>query len=208
MNKKPLIKLMATSLIASAFFVGCGSSSNGNSNGASSNNENQMANIPYLRENHANYVAHGSQATPAPTKDASKKSIDWIISATSTEGATKLAEHINIMTGKLKAADTPRAFDKVFIMESYMKLNSFYTTAVERDGTTVVISKNATTDCAYKVISAHSDIVGGDFFAQGIINIDHSAEGEQILASSACDSVRADLTKYIAEKHRTGMGMN
>jgi len=186
-----------SSLIATVLLVGCGGSSD---NQNDTKLEALSSNIPYLRTNHANYSEHGSTATPAPTKDANKRSIDWIITASSEEGAKKLSEHIRYMINQLKTDQNPRAFDKLFLMEAYMKFNAFYTTSVERDATTVIISKNASTDCAYKVISAHSNVVSGDFFAKGDINNDHSAEAESILASSDCNDVREDLTLYISQR--------
>lgn len=212
-------------LTSSALFVACGGGSTSNSNGMENNdmesgsysngmgNSNDMgngSNIPYLRQNHANYTEHGSTQIPAPVKDANAKSISWTISASSEEGATKLAGHIGFMSAKLEANQNPRAFDKVFLMEAYMKFNKYYTTNVEQSATNVVVTKVANTACAYAVISAHSDVVQGDFFAQGILNIDHSATGEAILASSACDSVRAELSTYISQRQRTmgNMGMN
>jgi len=201
MKRKTQLKSVAISLIASALLVGCGGSSDSGSDNED-NTEGEGSNIPYLKENHANYSEHGSTETPAPTKDASAKSINWTIAATTEEGAEQLAGHITFMDARLKEDKNPRSFDKLFLMEAYMKFNSFYTTSVERSGTNVVVSKNATTVCAYEVISSHSDAVSGDFFARGDTSNDYSAIAEGILANSACDSVRSDLTAYIAERQK------
>jgi hypothetical protein len=139
-------------------------------------------------------------ATPAPTKDANAKSIDWIVTASSEEGAEKLSEHIRYMIAELKAGNNPRAFDTLFLMEAYMKFNGFYTTEVEKDGLNVIISKNASTDCAYKVISAHSDAVSGDFFGKGDINNNYSSIADAILASTACDTERTAIEAYLKTK--------
>ena len=207
MRQKTLIKTLGFSLLAVALLVGCGGSSTdttrGNGNGAgegSGNDEGEGSNILYLRENHANYKEHGSAQTPAPVKDANAKSINWTIAASTEEGAMKLQEHLAFMEAKLLNDENPRGWDKLFLMEAYMKFNRYYTTLVERSGTNVVVSKNATTACAYEVISAHSDAVSGDFFANGDIRQDYSSTAESILASSACDDVRGSVETYISQR--------
>jgi len=212
MRQQTFIKTLGFSLLAATLLVGCGGSSTdttrGNGNGAGQggagqgdgSEEGAGSNIPYLRENHANYKEHGSAQTPAPVKDANAKSINWTIAATTEEGAIKLQEHLAFMEEKLLNDENPRGWDKLFLMEAYMKFNRYYTTAVERSGTNVVVSKNANTACAYEVISAHSDAVSGDFFAQGDIMNDYSATAESILASSACNDVRTSLETYIAQR--------
>ena len=200
MKANKFIKTTTVSIILSALLIGCGSSSDSNEfNG----DDSLESNIPYLKQNHANYSEHGSDRTPAPTKDANKKSIDWLISATSKEGSKKLAEHIQYMVGQLQVGQNPRAFDKLFLMEAYMKVNHYYTTSVERDGTTVIISKNATTSCAYDVISAHSDAVSGDFFGKGDTDNDYSSIAEGILASASCSSEKVSIESYINDKQES-----
>lgn len=195
------------SLIASALLVGCGGGTSSDTALSTSQRADSHhsggSNIPYLRDNHANYSQHGSNLTPAPVKDADKKSIDWTISADTEEGAIKLTEHINFMLGKLQAGENPRGWDKLFLMEAYMKVNHYYTTTVERSGTDVVISKVATTPCAYNVISAHSDAVSGDFFGKGVIDTDYSTTAEEILAGPACSNEKSSIEKYINENQKT-----
>ena len=206
---------ITSTLVAAVLLQGCGNSAeNRNStstadqerrgNGSTNNGSKERleSNIPYLRTNHANYAQHGSNMTPSPTKDTNKMSIDWTIAATTQEGAEKLQEHLQFMENKLLADQTPRAFDKLFLMEAYMKYNRYYTTSVERSSTNVVVSKQANTRCAYEVISAHSDAVSGDFFAQGDIDNDYSTIAENILDSSACDSVRSALENYIIQRQK------
>ncbi|MCF6244020.1 MAG: hypothetical protein L3J43_03170 [Sulfurovum sp.] len=216
MQKETLIQLTSTALLSSLLLVGCGNSNtadrqegNGSRMGQNSGNnaEGEGSNIPYLRDNHANYSQHGTaNVTPAPTKDAAKMSIDWTISGKTEENAEKLASHIAFMEARLKEDKNPRAFDKLFLMEAYMKYNGFYTTNIERSGTNVVVSKKANTACAYEVISAHSDVVSGDFFAQGEIMNDHSSDAEKILASSACNDVRTSVENYISQRQETRGG--
>lgn len=210
MKKYTYVQTLGASLLASVLLVGCGgsSSNSGSENqgnyeqgqGQTGNGDSSQSNIPYLRENHANYSEHGSTQTPAPTKDANAKSINWTIAASSEEGAEKLAAHIKYMDGQLQAGENPRAFDKLFLMEAYMKFNKYYMTSVEKSGTNVVVSKNANTTCAYEVISAHSDAVSGDFFGKGDLNNDYSSIAEGILASSACDDVRTSVESYISSR--------
>ena len=219
MKKEISIGMLSLSLFTAALLLGCGGSSTdtkstnntgaqtGNNSGTEMNNdgsesEGKGSNIPYLKANHANYKEHGSNITPAPVKDANAKSINWTITATTQEGAIKLQEHLAFMEAKLLADKNPRGWDKLFLMETYMKFNGYYTTSVERSGTNVVVSKNANTACAYKVISAHSDAVSGDFFASGNVMRDYSAIAENILASSECDDIRTSAEAYITQRQK------
>ena len=214
MKKERWIVTLGMSLITATLLVGCGGSSSTDTSGGNEDGEGTVvgndidtegvgSNIPYLRANHANYSEHGSMQTPYPVKDPSAKSINWTIVATTEDGAIKLQEHLAFMEEKLLTNQNPRAWDKLFLMEAYMKYNRYYTTAVERSATNVIVSKNANTTCAYEVISAHSDAVSGDFFAQGEIMVDYSAIAESILASSACNDVRTSLDSYIASRQRS-----
>ncbi len=193
-------KLLSTTLIAGVILAGCG----GGSSNSKQNTDNKEAdsNIPYLQQNHANYKLDGSNITPAPVKDANKRSIDWTIEASNEEGAKKLAEHIRYMENQLLADQNPRAFDRLFLMEAYMKFNKFYTTSVEQSGKSVVVSKIANNRCAYRVISTHSDAVSNDFFAQGNISTDYSSTADSILNSSDCNSQKTDIESYIAQRRR------
>ena len=211
MKNETVAKRLAITLLGLTFLVGCGNTSSdtvgsqGNESsqaGNSSGNVDEPAgsNIPYLRTNHANYKEHGSNQTPAPVKDPNARSINWTIAASTEDGAKKLAEHILFMERQLQADQNPRGWDKLFLMEAYMKYNQYYTTNIERSGTNVVVSKNANTTCAYEVISAHSDAVSGDFFARGDLMVNYSSIAESILASSACDDVRTSLESYISSR--------
>jgi len=211
MNTKRWIIGTGMSLVAVAFLSACGSSSskttrtsdnNTSETAESGTSEGKSSNIPYLKQNHANYSEHGSTQTPAPVKDANTKTINWTISASTEEDAIKLQEHLKFMEDRLLNDQNPRAWDKLFLMEAYMKYNKYYTTSVERSGTNVVVGKNATTACAYEVISAHSDAVQGDFFARGDIMVDYSLKAETILASSACNDVRTSLENYITSRQK------
>jgi len=193
--KKEILKSVAV-LSTVILLVGCGSSSKS----TKKENGGKGSNIPYLKANHANYKEYGSNLTPAPVKDVNTKSINWTIAATTQEGAIKLQEHLAFMEAKLLADKNPRGWDKLFLMETYMKFNGYCTTSVERSGTNVVVSKNANTTCAYKVISAHSDAVSGDFFASGNVMRDYSSIAENILESSDCDDMRTSVEAYIAQR--------
>ena len=216
MKRETWVVTLGSSLIVATLLLGCGNSTSsnttsqdgdnmagsGDTSGTSEPVNSSASNIPYLRANHANYKEHGSNQTPAPVKDANAKSINWTIAATTEDGAEKLAGHIIYMIRQLEADQNPRGWDKLFLMEAYMKYNKYYTTNVEKSGTNVVVSKNANTACAYEVISAHSDAVSGDFFARGDLMVDYSSKAEAILASSACNDVRTSLESYIAQRQR------
>ena len=90
MNKEFRIIVLAVSISTAFILQGCGDTSRGGGmENGNTPDGGAGSNIPYLRNNHAKYKEHGSSNTPAPTKDSSKKSIDWTIVAGSTEGAEK-----------------------------------------------------------------------------------------------------------------------
>jgi len=202
-----LEKMFTVSTLLAFILVGCGNSSSQKetkklqmTEEINNNDEDSESYTPYLKEHHANYSQDGNSMTPSPTKDVNAKSIDWTIRASSNEGAENLVKHLHFMINKLENNGNPRPFDKLFLMEAYMKYNHYYITTVEQSATSVVVSKQAITDCAYKVIAAHSDVVSGDFFAQGDIKNDYSLKAETILVSSACDDVRTSVEAYISQR--------
>ena len=108
------------------------------------------------------------------------------------------------MVNKLEAGENPRAWDKLFLLEAFMKTANRYTTEVNKvNGTNVLITKTATDNCAYRVISAHSDAVSGDFFGQGVINNDYSSIAETIINSSDCLASKSDLETYVTANQIT-----
>ncbi|MCB4781367.1 MAG: hypothetical protein LGB70_00725, partial [Sulfurovum sp.] len=135
-----------------------------------------------------------------PTKNAAKKSIEWTIAAKTEYDAAQLAGHVRFMDQKLQEGVSPRAWDKLFLMETYMKVRQFYTTNIKQGGTTVIISKKASNNCAYNVIAASSDVISGHFFGKGDITQNYSSIAEEILKSSACSALRSDIEMYIQEK--------
>lgn len=206
MPKNKLYNTVAFSLLTAGLLVGCGSdtsSDNTATQNGQTNTGGEGSNIPYLRDHHSEYKEHGSNMVPAGVKDANSRTINWTISADTLEGATKLKEHLAFMETRLQGDKNPRAWDKLFLMEAYMKYNGYYSTSVEQADTSVVVSKQANTACAYEIISAHADAVSGDFFGKGDIEVDYSARAENILASVACDTVRADAENYISERQTT-----
>lgn len=120
-----------------------------------------------------------------------------MIYAKSEDNAIQLKDHIDFMTDKLTQGKTPRAFDKLFLMEAYMKYNKKYTTITTRDAKVIKVAKRANTSCAYEVIKKHSDAVSGDFFAHKNISKDYSIEAESILKSTFCTEEKSDIEKYI-----------
>ena len=214
MTTKTYTKLFL-SISALWILVNCGGSGDSASHAAGANAQNDTpvtdtydgdegegSNIPYLRAHHSEYGKEDGTKPPVPIKDPARGSIDWIIVAENEQNAEKLAQHIRFMIDRLESGANPRAFDKLFLMEAYMKYNRFYTTTVERSGNRIVVSKNAQTACAYDVIAAHSDAVIADFFGQGNITKDYSSVAESILASSDCDAERDAVGAYIAQRQR------
>ncbi|MCB4779134.1 MAG: hypothetical protein LGB53_05840 [Sulfurovum sp.] len=229
MMKKIIVKASIVSLFLGLFLVGCGSKKNLNvpkkdltaSKDKSPDNAlvikgeipdkvsgefnidnilNVSSNIPYLHQNHTNYSEYGSSLRPTPTKNAAKKSIEWTIAAKTEYDAAQLAGHVRFMDQKLQEGVSPRAWDKLFLMETYMKVRQFYTTNIKQGGTTVIISKKASNNCAYNVIAASSDVISGHFFGKGDITQNYSSIAEEILKSSACSALRSDIEMYIQEK--------
>ncbi|MCB4754894.1 MAG: hypothetical protein LGB52_04840 [Sulfurovum sp.] len=227
--KKIIVKASIVSLFLGLFLVGCGSKKNLNvpkkdltaSKDKSPDNAlvikgeipdkvsaefnidnilNVSSNIPYLHQNHTNYSEYGSSLRPTPTKNAAKKSIEWTIAAKTEYDAAQLAGHVRFMDQKLQEGVSPRAWDKLFLMETYMKVRQFYTTNIKQGGTTVIISKKASNNCAYNVIAASSDVISGHFFGKGDITQNYSSIAEEILKSSACSALRSDIEMYIQEK--------
>ena len=150
-----------------------------------------------------NYYQHGTMDAPKPIQDVNNKTITWIISASSKEGAIELVGHIQFMVKKLEEGNNPRAWDKLFLMEAYMKKNSHYNTKVERGGIDVIIIKEAYTSCSYEVLSAHSNLVAGDFFTRADVGQDYSAIAEAILASPSCVKEKIDIEHYIIDRQHT-----
>jgi hypothetical protein len=163
--------------------------------------------IPYLRQNHKAYTQYGSATTPVPIKDASSLSITWNIQSATENDAKILAEHIETMKTKLILGQTPRAWDRLFLAEAFMKQKHYYTTDVERSANVVVVIKEATNLCAYKIIAAHSDAVSGDFFARGDIMQDYSPVADIIISDAVCDDYRHALQSFIDANRRSRGGM-
>ncbi len=202
MQQKKFYTTVALSLLTAGLLVGCGSDTSKSKNNKSKNSEGEGSNIPYLRDHYSEYKEHGSAMTPTGVKDANAMTINWTIEADTLEGATKLKEHLAFMEAHLKGDKNPRAWDKLFLMEAYMKYNGHYTTSVEQTNKTIVVSKKATTACAYDIISAHADAVGGDFFGKGDIKVDYSARAESILSGVHCDTIRGDAESYITQRQK------
>ena len=196
-------KIGTTLLGFSLLLSGCGGS--GGSNVDNTKGEEQEAsNIPYLKSNHTNYTQLNNSKTLAPQKNNTALTIQWVISSKTETDAIKLYDHINFMVMKLKEGENPRGWDKLFLLEAYMKTAYRYSTSLSIEGTTnVLVTKTATDRCAYEVISAHSDVVKGDFFGKGVINIDYSSIAEDIINSSYCSSSKTDLEAYVKTRQET-----
>ncbi len=195
-----MMKKLTVAVLGLTLFVsGCGG---GNNNAKGGGNEEE-SNIQYLKTNHDKYSKTASNSTPTPIKNSSTMSLAWSITAETETNAIKLTDHINFMVNKLKNDKNPRAWDKLFLLEAFMKTKYHYTTSVNRINKNVLIEKTATDICAYKVISAHSDAVSGDFFAQGVINKDYSIIAEGIINSSDCATLKSELESYIVSRQKS-----
>lgn len=190
---KFFIKYIAIFSLLPLIMVSC---KDGNSSG------DKGSNIKYLKSNHSSYQDNQygkiGNRPPAPTQDDANTKITWAIVADSLENAEKLEKHIKFMVNKLKDGETPRAFDRLFLMEAYMKQNHYYTTSIQRSGKEVTIVKAATNQCAYRVIKAHSSAVSGDFFGKGDIRQDYSSIADTILNSSECSSMKSSISNFIS----------
>jgi len=193
MEKVIIILLMSFTLLA-----GCGGGGSNDTNSSESQNENEQSNISYLKTYHTNYSDINGAQIPLPTKNMDALSIQWYISANTTEDAIKLHDHISFMNQKLIDGENPRGWDKLFLLEAYMKTAHRYSTfvSIEND-TNVLVTKAATDLCAYDIIAAHSDVVSHDFFGQGITNMDYSATAESIMNSRNCSLSKSEMESYI-----------
>jgi len=197
MKKK--ISSILVGLIALSVINGCGGNGGNGGNGPS-----EESNIPYLKSNHNNYSKLTSEANPAPIKNETALSLSWSIKSKTETDAIKLYDHINFMVNTLENGGNPQPWDKLFLLEAFMKIAKRYTTEINRvDNINVLVTKTATDRCAYKVISAHSDVVSGDFFGQGVTSNDHSSTAEEIINSTDCSASKIDLETYITANQKT-----
>ncbi len=194
------MKKIVTALSLALLVSSCGGGGKGKGKGGGE----EGSNIQYLKTNHNSYSQLNSSEKPAPEKSESALSIQWGITAKTEEEAEKLYDHINFMIDKLEAGKTPRGWDKLFLLEAYMKTAFRYTTDLSREGVTKVLIKKIATDrCSYEVISAHSDAVRGDFFGQGVIDTDYSSIAEGIINSSYCSDSKTKLEQYVKDNQKT-----
>lgn len=202
--------LLTAALISVTLFVsGCGGgSTSANSAPAGdpqSGNASSAAKAPtesyiaYLAANYASYTDSGTSNSPFATFDDANMSVHWAISAQTTEQANNLKSHVLYMEEAILNGQTPRSWDKLFLMDAYMDLAHAYTTTISVNGTEVIIDKVANNACAYELIKTHAQGVGGWFF-HGDIRVSFSNLADQIIALPSCDVERADLTAYIAAK--------
>jgi hypothetical protein len=209
-NGEFMEKILVILLMSLVLLAGCGGGESNNTNSSEPQNENEPSNISYLKTYHTNYSDINSAKVPLPIKDNEALSVQWYISANTTEDAIKLYEHISFMNQKLIDGENPRGWDKLFLLEAYMKTAHRYSTfvSIEND-TNVLITKTATDHCAYDIIAAHSDVVSHDFFGQGIINMDYSTTAENIMNSNHCSLSKPEMEAYITARIKPrGTGNN
>jgi len=165
----------------------------------SGNVENQDGSyIPYVTENHAEYYHPESSEHPAPIFDEENYKVTWFIQANTDEQATNMKRHIDFMASKTHQGATPRAWDKLFLMEAYFASNHNYEVNVTiNDERIVEVHKDSDNACSFEATKAHANAVSNDFFGLGDTSTDYSFAAEEILATEACDPYRAEIEAFI-----------
>lgn len=152
--------------------------------------------IQYLSTHYDDYVQTGSTANPVAEYDDANMSLRWTISGQTAEEAENLQKHIEFMVHALESGQNPRPWDKLFLMDAYMKQQHYYHTTVSLNGLDVVIDKVATEACTYQMLKTHAAGVSGKFF-EGDIKVSFTPLAEQLIASPVCDADRAGIEAYI-----------
>lgn len=165
----------------------------------SGNVENQGGSyIPYVKENHAEYYHPESSEHPAPIFDEENYKVTWFIQANTDEQATNMKRHIDFMSSKTHKGATPRAWDKLFLMEAYFASNHNYEVSVTiNDDRIIEVHKDSDNACSFEATKAHANAVSSDFFGLGDTSTDYSFAAEEILATEACDPYRAEIEAFI-----------
>lgn len=154
--------------------------------------------INYLSTHYDDYSRTGTTENPVAESDDANMSLRWTISGQTAEEAENLRKHIDFMVHALESGQNPRSWDKLFLMDAYMKQQHYYHTTVSLSGLDVVIDKVATEACAYQMLKTHAAGVSGKFF-EGDIKVSFTPLAEQLIASPVCDADRAGIEAYIAQ---------
>ncbi|MEA1990371.1 MAG: hypothetical protein U9N57_14340 [Pseudomonadota bacterium] len=167
------------------------------------NIENQGgALISYVTENHAEYFQPGTTNYPAPEFDEENYKVTWFIQSHTEEQAINMKRHIDFMASKTHKGETPRAWDKLFLMEAFFAQHHNYEVTVTiNDSNTVEVHKDSDNACSFEATKAHANAVSGDFFARGDTHADYSYAAEDLLTQEICETYRDDIEAFIEQNH-------
>ncbi len=171
---------------------------------AKGNVENQGGSmIPYVTENHAEYFQPGTETYPAPEFDEENYKVTWFIQSNTEEQALNMKRHIEFMADKTHKGKTPRAWDKLFLMEAYFAQNHNYAVNVTiNDNNIVEVHKDSDNACSFEATKAHANAVSGDFFATGDTSTDYSFAAEDLLTQEICAAYRDEIETFIEENQQ------
>jgi|GEM_PF-3337728 len=163
------------------------------------NIENQGGSmISYVTENHAEYFQPGTIDYPAPVFDEENYKVTWFIQSNTEEQAINMKRHIDFMASKTHKGMTPRAWDKLFLMEAFFAQHHNYgVTVTINDNNIVEVHKDSDNACSFEATKAHANAVSGDFFASGNTHTDYSYAAEDLLTQEICAEYRADIEEFI-----------
>jgi hypothetical protein len=191
-------------LVCSLVLAGCGGGGSGNGNGNGGNANSGGGGAPtesyinYLATNHAGYANTTTGDNPQARFEDSANTVSWLLSTQTTEQADNLQKHITFMINAQEKGEHPRAWDKLFLADAYLKQAHRYQTVVSVSGNTVSIQKTAVDVCTYAFLKAHATGLSGNFF-EGNIKVNFTAEAEKLIASDVCSADRGALEAYIAQ---------
>jgi len=168
------------------------------------NVENQGGSmIPYVTDNHAEYFQPGTTTYPAPEFDEENYKVTWFIQSNTEEQAINMKRHIDFMADKTHKGKTPRAWDKLFLMEGYFAQHHNYEVNVTINENNIVeVHKDSDNACSFEATKAHANAVSGDFFATGDTSTDYSFAAEDLLTQEICADYREEIETFIEQNHQ------
>ena len=124
--------------------------------------------------------------------------VTWFIQSNTEEQAINMKRHIDFMASKTHKGKTPRAWDKLFLMEAYFAQHHNYEVTVTiNDNNIVEVHKDSDNACSFEATKAHANAVSGDFFATGNTHTDYSYAAEDLLTQEICAEYRDDIEEFI-----------
>jgi len=194
-------ELDVTSEEAESHFVESVSSWENGYRSEKGNIENQGGSmISYVTDNHAEYSQPGTTDYPAPVFDEENYKVTWFIQSNTEEQAVNMKRHIDFMASRTHKGQTPRAWDKLFLMEAFFAQHHNYEVTVTiNDSNIVEVHKDSDNACSFEATKAHANAVSGDFFARGDTHADYSFAAEDLLTQEICADYRDDIEAFIEE---------